>query len=78
MRHKLLIEPADMVKFIIRGVHSEVMLLAALDKIKDKILMVSLVAEYVSVMQTYVSYVELHHVLIRGLASIVLELLEEY
>lgn len=44
MRHKLLIEPGDMVKFIIRGVRSEVMLLAALDKIKDKILMVSLVA----------------------------------
>lgn len=40
MRHKLLIEPGDMVKFIIRGVRSEAMLLAAL----DKILMVSLVA----------------------------------
>ena len=44
MRHKLLIEPGDMVKIITRGVHSEVMLLAALDKIEDKILMVSLVA----------------------------------
>lgn len=78
MRHKLLIEPGDMVKFIIRGVCSEVMLLAALDKIEDKILIVSLVAKYVSVMQTYMSYVELHDVLIRGLASIVLEPLEEY
>lgn len=29
-------------------------------------------------MQTYMSYVELHDVLIRGLASIVLEPLEEY
>ena len=61
-------------KSIIRGVSLQDMLLA----VSDKITVISFAGKYISVMQTYTSSVELHGVLIRGLASTVLEPLEKY